>query len=230
MEIRLFNPYSPNVTFLYPLKTSENQKGVFRGYRNVTLGEYYGLRWLNVAQERWFMNTHFLPPCKMINLWLIFGMLWQTFSKNLSCMDSGIAQGHDTKTWRPRANFISLIGHSSSSNVTDSVESPKNKNSVNEIETIKEKSLQMCIFYPMAKDTDPTQQKLLFWIYTVIWLYNWVDLIYLTYLIFLNPFMASPVWILGATGICSQIAHMRIRKSGLELWFLLSAPIKVWLP
>ena len=37
-----FNPYSPNVTFLYPLKTSENWRfsDVFRGYRNITLGEY----------------------------------------------------------------------------------------------------------------------------------------------------------------------------------------------
>ena len=37
-----FNPYFPNVTFLYPLKTSENPRfsDVFRGYRNVTLGEY----------------------------------------------------------------------------------------------------------------------------------------------------------------------------------------------
>ena len=36
-----FNPYSPNVTFLYPLKTSENLfSDIFRGYRNVTLGEY----------------------------------------------------------------------------------------------------------------------------------------------------------------------------------------------
>ena len=36
------NPYSPNVTFLYPLKTSENRRlsDVFTGYRNVTLGEY----------------------------------------------------------------------------------------------------------------------------------------------------------------------------------------------
>ena len=33
----LFNPYSPNVTFLYPLKTSENLRfsDVFMGYRNV---------------------------------------------------------------------------------------------------------------------------------------------------------------------------------------------------
>ena len=37
-----FNPYSPNVTFLYPLKNSENRRfsDVFRGYKNVTLGEY----------------------------------------------------------------------------------------------------------------------------------------------------------------------------------------------
>ena len=37
--------YSPNVTFLYPLKTSKKPgfSDVFRGYRNVTLGEY-GLR------------------------------------------------------------------------------------------------------------------------------------------------------------------------------------------
>ena len=37
-----FNPYSPNVTFLYSLKTWENRRfsDVFRGYRNVTLGEY----------------------------------------------------------------------------------------------------------------------------------------------------------------------------------------------
>ena len=36
------NLYSPNVTFLYPLKTSENGRfsDVFRGYGNVTLGEY----------------------------------------------------------------------------------------------------------------------------------------------------------------------------------------------
>ena len=36
------NPYSPNVTFLYLQKTSENLRfsDVFRGYRNVTLGEY----------------------------------------------------------------------------------------------------------------------------------------------------------------------------------------------
>ena len=36
------NPYSPNVTFLYHLKTSENRRfsDVFRGNRNVTLGEY----------------------------------------------------------------------------------------------------------------------------------------------------------------------------------------------
>ena len=39
--------YSPNVTFLYPLKTSKKPgfSDVFRGYRNVTLGEY-GLKGL----------------------------------------------------------------------------------------------------------------------------------------------------------------------------------------
>ena len=38
----LLNPYSLNVTFLFLLKTSENRRfsDVFRGYRNVTLGEY----------------------------------------------------------------------------------------------------------------------------------------------------------------------------------------------
>ena len=38
----LINPYSPSVTFRYPQKTSENLRfsDVFRGYRNVTLGEY----------------------------------------------------------------------------------------------------------------------------------------------------------------------------------------------
>ena len=41
-RLYLVNPYSPNVTFLYPMKTSENGRfsDVFRGYRNVTLGEY----------------------------------------------------------------------------------------------------------------------------------------------------------------------------------------------
>ena len=36
------NPYSPNVTFLYPLKMSESLRfsDVLRGYRNVTLGDY----------------------------------------------------------------------------------------------------------------------------------------------------------------------------------------------
>ena len=38
----LFNPYSPNVTYLYPPKTPENPRfsDVSRGHRNVTLGEY----------------------------------------------------------------------------------------------------------------------------------------------------------------------------------------------
>ena len=50
------NPYSPNFTFLYPLKTSENRRfsDVFRGYSNVALGEY-GLsakptKWLNTVE------------------------------------------------------------------------------------------------------------------------------------------------------------------------------------
>ena len=35
----IFNPFQSSVTFLYPLKTSENQRfsDIFRGYRNVTL-------------------------------------------------------------------------------------------------------------------------------------------------------------------------------------------------
>ena len=43
----ILNPYSPNVTFLYPLKTSQNRmfSDVFRGHRNVTLEEY-GLKLL----------------------------------------------------------------------------------------------------------------------------------------------------------------------------------------
>ena len=42
VTVRLWS-HSPNVTFLYPLKTSENLRrlsDVFRGYRKVTLGEY----------------------------------------------------------------------------------------------------------------------------------------------------------------------------------------------
>ena len=41
-DVKLIKPYSPYVTFLHPLKTSENRRfsDVFRGYRNVTLGEY----------------------------------------------------------------------------------------------------------------------------------------------------------------------------------------------
>ena len=48
----LINPYSPNVTFLHPLKKSENLRfsDVFRRYRNVTLGEY-GLRRLYLKQK-----------------------------------------------------------------------------------------------------------------------------------------------------------------------------------
>ena len=40
--LNYLNPYSPNVTFLYPRKTPENLwfSDVFRVYRNVTLGEY----------------------------------------------------------------------------------------------------------------------------------------------------------------------------------------------
>ena len=49
-HVQLLNPYSPNATFLYPLKTSENLRfsEVFRGYRNVTLGEY-GLNSLSLV-------------------------------------------------------------------------------------------------------------------------------------------------------------------------------------
>ena len=45
-SLKWVNSYSPNVTFLYLLKTSENRRfsDVFRGYRNVTLGEW-GLTW-----------------------------------------------------------------------------------------------------------------------------------------------------------------------------------------
>ena len=48
----ILNPYSLNVTFLYPLKTSENLwfSDVFRGCRNVTLGEY-GLTYLNYCPD-----------------------------------------------------------------------------------------------------------------------------------------------------------------------------------
>ena len=46
VDIKL-KPYSPNVIFLYPLKKLDNLWfSVFRGYRNVTLGEY-GLIWVN---------------------------------------------------------------------------------------------------------------------------------------------------------------------------------------
>ena len=42
INIKAFNPYSPNVTFLYPLKMSENLgfPDVFKGYKNATLREY----------------------------------------------------------------------------------------------------------------------------------------------------------------------------------------------
>ena len=38
-HVMAINPFYSSVTFLYPLKTSENQRfsDVFRGYRNVTL-------------------------------------------------------------------------------------------------------------------------------------------------------------------------------------------------
>ena len=41
-HIDFINPYSPNATFPYSLKTSENLgfSDVFRGYRNKTFGEY----------------------------------------------------------------------------------------------------------------------------------------------------------------------------------------------
>ena len=50
-----FNPYSPNVTFLYPLKMSENRRfsDVFRVYRNVTLGEYGLSQWcISIPPEK----------------------------------------------------------------------------------------------------------------------------------------------------------------------------------
>ena len=49
------NPYSPNVTFLYPLKTSENRRfsDIFRGYRNVTLEEY---------ELKWVKSNRFQEP------------------------------------------------------------------------------------------------------------------------------------------------------------------------
>ena len=50
--LAFLNPYFPNVTFLYPLKTSKNRRfsDVFKGYRNVTLGEY-GLNSSNMITE-----------------------------------------------------------------------------------------------------------------------------------------------------------------------------------
>ena len=47
-----FNPYSPSVTFLYPLKTPENLRfsDVFRGYRNVTLGENEFIEKFNLTE------------------------------------------------------------------------------------------------------------------------------------------------------------------------------------
>ena len=39
-EVNFLNPFQPNVPFLYPLKTLENEmfSDIFRGYRNGTLG------------------------------------------------------------------------------------------------------------------------------------------------------------------------------------------------
>ena len=55
-SVNLSNPYSLNVTFLYPLKTSGNPRfsDIFRGYRNVTLGEYglNALLFIQIARLR----------------------------------------------------------------------------------------------------------------------------------------------------------------------------------
>ena len=49
LPLRKFNPFPANVPFLYPLKTSENQRlsDVFRGYRNET----FVRRGLNSEQQ-----------------------------------------------------------------------------------------------------------------------------------------------------------------------------------
>ena len=52
-QYKKVNPYSLNVIFLYSLKTSENRRfsDVFRGYRNVTLGEYGLIRFWRIYQN-----------------------------------------------------------------------------------------------------------------------------------------------------------------------------------
>ena len=76
----MFNPYSPNVTFLYPQKKSENQRfsDVFSGYRNVTLGEYGLMNGFQVAS-----TVHF-PTLTARNVYL-----WNQIQLNF----------HDLETW-----------------------------------------------------------------------------------------------------------------------------------
>ena len=54
-ELLKINPFQSSVTFLYPMKTSENQRfsNVFRGYRNVTLD------W-NELNHVQFLKTNFV--------------------------------------------------------------------------------------------------------------------------------------------------------------------------
>ena len=79
------------------------------------------------------------------------------------------------------------------------------KKRVKKIKTTHEKLLQKCIFYPSAKDPDPSKvvkmlEKLLFFIFILICLYAWMNLVCLTCLVFLKSFW-RPVRTFCALGL-----------------------------
>ena len=74
-RIMSINPLESNVTFLYPLKTSENLwfSDVFRGYRNVTL-DSNGLKRSGIPSN---LSSKGLKTQRQISDFLVFGAsLW----------------------------------------------------------------------------------------------------------------------------------------------------------
>ena len=80
------NPYSPNVTFLYPIKTSENLifSAVFRGYRNVTFGEY-GLRgfWISLYKSAYVPSS----PLVFVVKGMFHGRIGFCYLTNIYCSE-----------------------------------------------------------------------------------------------------------------------------------------------
>ena len=75
-----FNPCHSNVSFLYPLKTSKNQRSfeVLRGYRNGTLGQNEAKRFsLSKTKVKWIFYKSWRKPRQPLISFLKYSILHQ---------------------------------------------------------------------------------------------------------------------------------------------------------